>query len=92
MTARAALVCYRIAETGPITVEATYWDSVEQAREAEAVLAQPRCGAKCAGIHTAVSLAAEAKPRRKLSLIAGAPDGRRAGKREPYDGRTKASW
>ena len=90
MTARAALVCYRSTEKGPITAEFTYWADVEEARQAETELTP--CGALCAGIHTVACLDVEVQPRRKLSLIAGVPDGRRAGKRGPYDGRTKASW
>ncbi|EFG74155.1 hypothetical protein HMPREF0591_5936 [Mycobacterium parascrofulaceum ATCC BAA-614] len=48
----AALVCHRSTETGPITVEATYWDTTGQARQAEAELTP--CGPLCIGVHTVV--------------------------------------
>ena len=52
MSARAALVCHRSTATGPVTVEATYWDSVEQARQAEAELSP--CSRLCVGVHSVV--------------------------------------
>lgn len=89
MTARAALVCHPDPSIAR-SAEWTYWADVEEARRAAAELTP--CGDRCAGIHTVARLDVEVQPKRKLSLIAGAPDGRRAGKRGPYDGRTKASW
>lgn len=62
MSARAALVCHRSTETGPITVEATYWDTTGQAREAEAELTP--CGPLCIGVHTIARLDIEAVLRR----------------------------
>ncbi|MEE2853509.1 MAG: hypothetical protein VX424_12770 [Actinomycetota bacterium] len=64
MSVRAALVCYRRTQTGPITVEWTYWDTTGQARQAEAELTP--CGPLCIGVHTVarVDLAAPAlRPR-----------------------------
>lgn len=46
---RAALVCHRVTRTG-ITVEATYWDTTRQARQAEIELTP--CGPLCSGLHT----------------------------------------
>lgn len=86
---RAVLVCHADPNVAG-SAEFTYWDSIEEARSAEAELCP--CSARCVGLHTVARLDVEVEPRRKLSLIAGAPDGRRAGKRGPYDGRTKASW
>lgn len=54
MSARAALVCHRSTETGPITVEWTYWESTRQARQAEAELTP--CGPLCIGVHSVVRL------------------------------------
>lgn len=58
---RAVLVCHRGA-TAAYRVEWTYWDSVEQAREAETELAHP-CSRSCIEIHTVVSVPI-ATPRR----------------------------
>lgn len=52
MSARAALVCHRSIETGPITAEWTYWDTTGQARQAEAELTP--CGPLCVEVHTVV--------------------------------------
>ncbi|OBJ85545.1 hypothetical protein A9W97_19405 [Mycobacterium gordonae] len=52
---RAALVCHRANENGPITIEATYWADIAEARQAETELAHP-CSTQCAGIHTVVSV------------------------------------
>ena len=38
MSARAALVCYRQTESGPVSAEFTYWDTACQARQAAAEL------------------------------------------------------
>ncbi|MFA1705519.1 hypothetical protein ACDT10_21715 [Mycobacterium intracellulare] len=68
MSARAALVCHRSTQTGPITVEATYWDTIGQARQAEAELTP--CGPWCVGVHSVVhvDLGAPARPRRSAGL------------------------
>lgn len=84
MTARAALVCYHAAETGSITAEFTYWADADEAQRVEAELTP--CGFLCVGIHTIARLDAEPEPRRRLSLNAWAP----TGKRRAYDRRTKA--
>ncbi|CAM3074366.1 hypothetical protein [Mycobacterium intermedium] len=52
MTVRAALVCHRDASAS-YQAEWTYWDSIEQAHEAEDELAHP-CGPLCAEIHSVV--------------------------------------
>lgn len=52
MSVRAALVCYRRTQIGPITVEWTYWESREQARQAEDQLTP--CGPLCIGVHSVV--------------------------------------
>jgi hypothetical protein len=57
---RAALVCHRCTALGPITVEATYWDTAGQARQAEAELTP--CGPLCVDVHTVVDLP---DPRRR---------------------------
>jgi hypothetical protein len=49
----AVLVCHRSTQTGPVTVEFTYWDNTEQARQAELELGHP-CGPLCIGIHSVV--------------------------------------
>ena len=54
VSARAALICYRSSETGPITVEATYWDTIGQARQARAKLTP--CGPLCSQIHSVVGI------------------------------------
>lgn len=54
MIAPVALVCHRSTQTGPITVEATYWETTEQARQAEAELTP--CGPFCIGVHSVVRL------------------------------------
>lgn len=58
---RAALVCYRRAQIGPITVEWTYWESREQARQAEAELTP--CGPLCIGVHGVVRVNVVPNPR-----------------------------
>jgi hypothetical protein len=64
MSVRAALICYRSAQTGPpVTVEATYWDTTGQAREAEAELTP--CGLLCIGVHSVVRLDLSPNPRRR---------------------------
>lgn len=55
------LVCHRSTETGPITVEATHWDTIGQAWQAEAELTP--CGQFCIGVHTVVRL--DREPNRK---------------------------
>jgi hypothetical protein len=62
MSVRAVLVCYRYH---PNSAEWTYWDSREQAREANAELAAPWCGPACIGFHSAVSVYVEPDPRRR---------------------------
>lgn len=52
VAARAALVCHG-GTSGGYQAEWTYWDSIEQAREAEAELAHP-CGPLCIGVHSAI--------------------------------------
>ncbi len=55
-TRRAALVCHRATRTGPITAEWTYWDTCEQARQAEA---EPTpCSPLCVGVHSVVRVEA----------------------------------
>ncbi|UXA14080.1 hypothetical protein KXD97_10030 [Mycobacterium sp. SMC-8] len=54
MTALGVLVCHRATETGPITVEWTYWENVEEARRAEAVLSP--CSDLCVLVHSVVSV------------------------------------
>lgn len=54
MTVVGVLVCYRATRTGPITVEWTYWDSREQARQVEAELTP--CGPLCIAVHAVVSV------------------------------------
>lgn len=65
MRARVALVCHRRTLTGPVTVEATYWDSVEQARQAEAELSP--CSPLCVGVHSVVRVDLEPDSTRGLS-------------------------
>jgi hypothetical protein len=84
VTARAALVCHRITETGSISAEFTYWADTDEAGQAEAELSP--CGPLCVDIHTVVRLDTEAEPRRRPSLKDWIP----TGKRGPYDRRTKA--
>jgi len=60
--ARAALICHRSTQTGPITAEWTYWESREQARQAEAQLTP--CGPLCIGVHSVVRLGLLPEPRR----------------------------
>lgn len=59
------LVCHRSTETGPVTVEATYWDSSGQALQAEAKLTS--CGPLCIGVHSVVRVdvvaRAQGRPR-----------------------------
>lgn len=50
MSARAALVCHRNTQTGHIAVEWTWWNSIKEARQAEAELTP--CGPLCIGVHT----------------------------------------
>ncbi|WP_460359037.1 hypothetical protein [Mycobacterium sp. ZZG] len=66
MIAPVALVCHRSTQTGPITVEATYWETTEQARQAEAELTP--CGPFCIGVHSAVRLDRGPDRRRRPSL------------------------
>lgn len=61
MSARAALVCHRSTQTGPITVEATYWDTTGQARQAEAELTP--CGPLCIGVHSVVRVDVVPEPK-----------------------------
>jgi hypothetical protein len=65
VSVRAALICYRDNRTGPVTVEGTYWDCREQARQAEAELTP--CGPLCIGVHAVVSLDSLPDPRRRAS-------------------------
>lgn len=62
MSVRGVLVCHRGAAAA-YSAEWTYWDGVEEARQAEAELAQP-CGPQCAGNHTIVSVDPAAPVRR----------------------------
>ncbi|OBK56321.1 hypothetical protein A5656_19685 [Mycobacterium gordonae] len=48
---RAALVCHR-GPSAAYQAEWTYWDCIEQAREAEAELTP--CGPSCIEVHSAV--------------------------------------
>lgn len=66
MNARAALVCYR-GESGGFTAEFTYWDSVEEARQAEVELGHP-CGPLCGETHSVVRLDLDPEPKRRRSL------------------------
>jgi hypothetical protein len=63
VSVRAALVCYRSTQTGPVTVEWTYWDSTGQARQAEAELTP--CGPQCIGVHSVVRVDLLPEPRRR---------------------------
>lgn len=60
--AQAALICHRATKAGPITIEATYWDTVEQAGQAERELAP--CSDLCVNVHTVVSVSLGAPARR----------------------------
>ena len=62
----AVLVCHRSTPTGPITAEGTYWDSIEQARQAQAELTP--CSPLCVDVHTVARLAPEPDRRRRPSL------------------------
>ncbi|WP_221043176.1 hypothetical protein [Mycobacterium senriense] len=57
MSVCAALVCHRSTDTGPVTVEATYWPNAGQARLAEAELTP--CGPLCIGVHSLVVVRVE---------------------------------
>jgi hypothetical protein len=46
-----------------MSVEWTYWDSREQARQAEAELTP--CGSQCIGVHSVVRLDGVPDPRRR---------------------------
>lgn len=61
---RAALICHRCRQTGSITVEWTYWDSRQQARQAEVELTP--CGPLCIGLHSVVRLDSPPEPRRPV--------------------------
>lgn len=63
MTVRAALVCYHAPPDGAYTAEWTYWDSREQARQAEAELTP--CGPLCIGVHSVVRVDATSEPKRR---------------------------
>lgn len=65
MSARAALVCHRSTQTGHIAVEWTWWNSIKEARQAEAELTL--CGPLCIGVHSVVNLAGAPDPRRRTS-------------------------
>lgn len=60
---RVVLVCHRSSQIGPVAAEWTYWDSREQAHQAEAELTP--CGPLCVGVHSVVSLDSLAEPRRR---------------------------
>lgn len=68
MTARAALVCYRSTQTGPVGAEWTYWDGIGQAQQALAELASCGCGPLCIGVHSIARLDREPHGRRRPSL------------------------
>ncbi|CAA0136105.1 Uncharacterised protein [Mycolicibacterium vanbaalenii] len=63
----AALVCHRSTQTGPITAEWTYWDSREQARQAEVELVP--CGPLCVGVHSVVRVALAPARRRASRMV-----------------------
>jgi hypothetical protein len=65
----AALVCYHNPPSGPISVEWTYWDSREQARQAEAELAP--CGPLCIGVHSVVRVDLSLTPSRRPRRVVG---------------------
>lgn len=56
-----ALVCFRGPSAG-YQAEWTYWDSIEQAREAEAELTP--CGPLCSEVHSAVRVPSPDRKRR----------------------------
>ena len=60
---RAVLVCYRRCQNGPITAEFTYWETCEQARQAEADLSP--CGPLCIGVHGVARIDLMPVPRRR---------------------------
>lgn len=59
------LVCHRGPSAG-YQAEWTYWDSIAQAREAEAELTP--CGPLCGGVHSVARLDLEPDRRRRPSL------------------------
>lgn len=66
MSVRGVLVCFRGPSAG-YQAEWTYWDSIEQAREAEAELAHP-CGPLCIEVHSAVRVPnATPRPRSRTT-------------------------
>ncbi|OBF05347.1 hypothetical protein A5775_24350 [Mycobacterium sp. 852002-10029_SCH5224772] len=71
MSVLAALICYRCTQTGPITVEWTYWESAGQARQAEAELTP--CGPLCVGVHsvTRVDVVPEPRAGRERQMTTG---------------------
>lgn len=71
MSIRAALVCYRNStQTGLITAEFTYWDSIAQAEQAKPELTpcdpQDAVDTLCVGIHSIVGLDVMPEPRRRI--------------------------
>jgi hypothetical protein len=56
---RAALLCFHPKKPA----EATYWDTIEDASQAMAELANP-CGPRCIGVHSVVALDPEPPPPR----------------------------
>ncbi len=71
----AVLVCHRSDQTGPVAAEWTYWDTTEQAQQAQTELTP--CSPRCTGIHTIARLNLEPDPRRRPSLRTGTPVGER---------------
>jgi hypothetical protein len=69
VSVRGVLVCYRSIPTGLITAEWTYWDSREQARQAEAELAP--CGPLCIGVHSVVRVGLSPTPSRCPRRVIG---------------------
>jgi hypothetical protein len=67
VSAVAALVCHRSNQAGPITVEWTYWNSVRQARRAEAELTP--CGPLCISVHSVVNVELLPTSSRRLRRV-----------------------
>lgn len=79
----AVLVCHRDHPTRTLTAQWTYWDSVEEARQAEEELTP--CGPHCIGVHTVVRVDVEAPPRVRRShglRTTNRPPSRTAGEAE----------
>jgi hypothetical protein len=65
-TLRAALICFRDTGSGAISIEWTYWDTREQARQAEAELTP--CCPQCISVHSVVRVDLAPAPPLKSSL------------------------